>query len=120
MHVTAIDERNLVREGHGSNFVVFVYEGGAAPDTSWSVGSHLLTDTDLPQVLQWLRHNLPVDSCWALGVVMDPSLPTAESDVEVAWLVGADVLNRAPHHWSRAEQRLAEEMLARRHRVTLP
>ncbi|MEJ7689797.1 MAG: hypothetical protein WKF76_04845 [Nocardioidaceae bacterium] len=120
MRVTGIDARKLVREGRGANFVVFIYEGGDAPNASWSVDSYLLTDTDLPHVRHWLRQNLPVDSCWCLGVVLDPALPTAESDVNVRWVVGADVLNMAPRHWSSTERRMVEEMLARRHRVALP
>jgi hypothetical protein len=72
MRATGIDERCLVREGVGGNFLVFIYEGVDNPGWSWSVDSYLLTDTDLPHVLQWLHQNLPVDSCWSLGVVLDP------------------------------------------------
>lgn len=119
MQVAGVDERNLMREDLGSNFLVFIYEGGDAQNMSWSVDSYLLTGTDLPHVVGWLRQNLPTDSCWALGVVRHPAMPTPGSAVDVAWVVGADVLNMAPEHWSPAEHRLAEEMLARRHRVTL-
>lgn len=105
MRATGIDERNLVQEGRGANFVVFIYEGGDAPNTSWSVDSLLLTDTDVPQVLDWLRESLPADSCWSLGVVLDPAVPTAESDLSVRWIVGADVLNMAPRHRSPVEKR---------------
>jgi hypothetical protein len=118
MHVTGFDERHMVQEVTGGNFVVFIYEGGDA-SRSWSVDSLLLTDTDVPQVLNWLRQNLPTDACWSLGVVRDPSDPTAESDLDVAWIVGADVLNSDPRTWDPDERRLAEEMLARRHRVEL-
>ena len=94
MQVTGIDERNLVRDDSGANFVAFIYEGGDAPRGSWSVDSLLLTDTDVPQVLHWLRQNLPTNSCWSLGVVSDPEHPTAETDLQIDWIVGADVLNR--------------------------
>ena len=70
MRVTGIDERNLVRDTPGADFVVFIYTGGdASGSSSWSVDSLLLTGTDIPQVLHWLRQNLPTDSCWSLGVV---------------------------------------------------
>lgn len=119
MQVTGIDERNLVRDDSGANFVAFIYEGGDAPRGSWSVDSLLLTDTDVPQVLHWLRQNLPTNSCWSLGVVSDPEHPTAETDLQIDWIVGADVLNADPERWDPEERRLAEEMLARRHRVDL-
>ena len=119
MRVTGFDERHVVRERHGGDFVVFVYEGSDRPHTSWSVDSLLLTDTDVPQVLDWLRENLPVDSCWSLGVVLDPEHATPESDLQIAWIVGADVLNMDPRDWTSGERRVAEEMLARRHRVEL-
>lgn len=119
MQVTGFDERHMVQERAGANFVVLVYEGGDAFTSSWSVDSLLLTDTTIPHVLKWLRENLPTDACWSLGVVRDPSDPTAGSDLDVAWNVGADVLNRDPRTWDPHERRLAEEMLARRHRVEL-
>ena len=59
----------------------------------------------------------PLDCCWSLGVVEEPERPTVGSDLKISWIVGDDVLNaseRGPD-----EQRLAEEMLARRHRVAL-
>lgn len=119
MLVTGFDERCMVREGTGANFAVFIYEGGDAPDRSWSVDSLLLSNTDLPHVLNWLRESLPTDSCWSLGVVLDPDHPTAESDLNVVWIVGADVLNIDPGRLDPEERRLAEEMLARRHTVEL-
>jgi hypothetical protein len=84
VRVTGIDERKLVEESPRANFVVFIYEGGDAPEASWSVDSLLLTDTDVQHALHWLRQNLPADSCWSLGVVLNPALPTAESDFKVA------------------------------------
>ena len=47
-------------------------------------------------VLHWLRDHLPSDSCWSLGIVLSPRHPTAESDLRVTWIVGADVLNSDP------------------------
>lgn len=120
MRVTGFDERHLVREGPSANFVVFIYEGGHAAERSWSVDSLLLTDTDLPQVLHWLRQNLPTNSCWSLGVVLDPEHPTAESDLKIDWIVGSDVLNADTRRLDPEEQHLAEQMLARRHGVDLP
>jgi hypothetical protein len=101
MQVTGFDERYAIQEGLGANFVVSIFEGGDVPGRSWSVDSLLLTDADVPQVLHWLHENLPTDSCWSLGVVRDPEHPTAESDLKIAWIVGADVLNRLPEMGSR-------------------
>jgi hypothetical protein len=118
MRVTGFDERHLVRETIGANFVVFIYEGRPQYGSSWSVDSRLLTDTDVPEVLGWLKENLPTDSCWSLGIVLNPAQPTPDSDLTVAWVVGADVLNMG--EWEPQHRRLAEEMLARRHRVEMP
>ena len=107
-------------ERNGAHFVVFIYYGGGAPHRSWAVDSLLLTDADLSEVLRWLTENLPTDSCWSLGLVRDPAQPSAESDVDVSWIVGSDVLNMDPSDRSSDQQRIADEMLARRHRVTLP
>lgn len=120
MQVRPIDERCLARERNGASFVVFIYQGGDARDASWAVDSRLLTDADLLEVLHWLTENLPRDCCWSLGLVRDPVEPTGESEVDVSWIVGADVLNTSPAARSADEQRIAEEMLARRHRVALP
>lgn len=117
MKVTEIDERNLDCERTGGNFVVFAYEGGG-DNRSWSVDSYLLTEAHLSQVLSWLTDNLPAGSCWALGVVEDPSDPTPRSDLRVSWVVGADVLNQSG--LSPEEQRVAEAMIARRHHVAFP
>jgi hypothetical protein len=121
VNVQGIDERALGEQGYGSNFVVFIYEGGesALENVSWSVNSLLLTNTDLPQVLTWLREHLPVGCCWSLAVVHAPKRPTPESRVDVAWIIGDDVLNTPPRSRDAEEQRIAEEMVARRHRVTL-
>lgn len=121
MDVQRVDERALGQQGHGADFVVFVYEGGDHPsgNVSWSVDSLLLTDTDVPQVLSWLREHLPVGCCWSLAVVLAPPRPTPASQLDVAWIVGADVLNTSPGDRDADEQRVAEEMLERRHRVTL-
>ena len=121
MNVEGIDERALGEQGCGSSFVVFIYEGGdsALKDFSWSVHSLLLTNTDLPQVLAWLRDHLPVGCCWSLAVVHAPKHPTPASHVDVAWIVGDDVLYTSPEDRNADQQRIAEEMVARRHRVTL-
>jgi hypothetical protein len=121
VEVEGIDERALGEQGYGSNFVVFIYEGGdsASKNFSWSVDSLLLTNTDLPQVLAWLGEHLPVGCCWSLAVVHAPKRPTPESRVDVAWIIGDDVLNTPPENRAPEEQRIAEEMVARRHRVTL-
>lgn len=120
MRATRIDERNVVGEGIGGNFVVFVYEGSDEQPAT-SVDSFLLTEAHLPDVLLWLKETLPLNSCWSLGVVEEPERPTARSDLRISWVVGADVLNISPPgHIEPRERRLAEEMLARRHRVTLP
>jgi hypothetical protein len=119
MQVQGIDERHMIRERDGAAFVVFVYYGGGGPLSSWAVDSRLITDADLPQVLRWLTANLPADCCWSLGFVRDPAQPTAESHVDVRWIVGSDVLNVDPSDRSPDQQRIAEEMLARRHRVSL-
>jgi hypothetical protein len=129
MRVQGFDERHLVQEANGSNFVVFIYIGSTDPDDSWSVYSYLITEADLPEVLRWLIEELATDTfadldmgtitCWSLGVVRQPARPTTESDLEIAWVVGSDVLNASPASRSSHEQRLADEMLARRHHITL-
>jgi hypothetical protein len=120
MRVTGIDERNLRRQDTGVNFVVFIYEGGDDPGTSWSVDSYLLTDADFTEVLDWLGENLPDQACYSVGVAFDPPRPTADSEVDVEWVLGADLLNTDPRHWTSVEQRIAAGMLARRHHVRLP
>lgn len=119
MDAHGIDERNLVGERDGANFLVFIYEGGVNADlgTSWSVDSYLLTHADLPGVFRWLRENLPRDCCWSLGVVEEPRTPTPETEVSISWVVGSDVLNRDPRNLDANERRIAEEMLTRRHHV---
>ena len=119
MEITGVDERNVVAERRGTSLVVFVYEGGDEPFRSWSVDSYLLTEVDLPGALAWLTDHLPVGCCWSLGVVRDPDSPTAESELTIEWLIGADVLNTGSDDRSSEEQRLADEMLARRHGVVL-
>ena len=119
MQVQRIDERHLVTERNGAHFVVFIYTGGGAPHTSWAVDSLLITDADLSEVLRWLTENLPMDSCRSLGLVRDPAQPSTESDVDVAWIVGSDVLNMDPADRSSDQQRIAEQMLARRDQVAL-
>jgi hypothetical protein len=128
MRITGIDERNLGRQDSGVNFVVFIYEGGDDPNESssvesyksWSVDSYLLTDADFMEVLDWLGTNLPRDSCYSVGVVFDPPRPTSDSEVDVTWVLGADLLNTDPRHWTSTERRIAQGMLSRRHRVTIP
>jgi len=120
MQVMGIDERKLSREGTGANFVVFIYEGGDDPNRSWSVDSYLLTDADFTEVLGWLGENLPHEACYSVGVVFDPPRPTADSEVAVMWVVGADLLNSDPRYWTSVERRIAEGMLSRRHRVSIP
>lgn len=119
MQVHGIDERLLSHERRGGHFLVFVYEGSRAPDTSWSVHSRLITDADLPEVLRWLGSNLPPGCCWSLGVVREPADPSPRTEVDVSWIVGADVLNMDRADRSADEQRIAEAMLARGHRVDL-
>jgi hypothetical protein len=119
MKVHGMDERMVAEARLGGNFVVFIYEGGEGePHSSWAVDSYLLTDVDLPGVLTWLGDNLPAGCCWSLGVVEEPEHPTAEQQVRMSWVVGGDVLNYDPSKLDAEEQRLASEMLARRHRVT--
>ena len=118
MRVAGVDERQLGQERTGADFLLFFYDGGG-PGASWSVDSYLVTDADLPSVLQWTREHLPEGCCWALGVVRSPQPATTGSELEVAWLVGADVLNIDPTSRTPEEERLAQEMLSRRHRVEL-
>jgi hypothetical protein len=118
MQVHGFDERHVVCEGIGGNFVVFIYEGGEEHPGA-SVDTYLLTDADLPGVLRWLQEALPINSCWSLGVVGEPASPTPESPLRISWIVGADVLNMAPGDRDPREQGLADEMLARRHGVGL-
>ena len=106
VRVEGIDERHLVQEVDGANFVVFIYVGSGDSDTSWSVYSHLITDADLPEVFGWLTEELTSASdadldagtitCWSLGLVRHPERPTTESEVDIAWVVGSDVLNIPP------------------------
>jgi hypothetical protein len=119
MKVEGIDERALQTERGGAAWLVFVYEGGDREYSSWAVDSFLITDAQLPEVLAWLRDNLPADSCWALAVVHSPERPTTASELDVSWVVGGDLLNTSHEHLSAGEQRLVEEMLARRHFVSL-
>jgi hypothetical protein len=124
MQVQGIDERRLASERNGGHFVVFIYtDGGVSQppgaETSWAVDSLLITDAAMSEVLRWLTENVPRDSCWSLGLVLNPSLPTAETDVDVAWIVGSDVLNMSPADRSPDQQRIAEEMMARRGQVSL-
>lgn len=81
--------------------------------------SLLITDATVSEVLRWLTENLPTDSCWSLGVVCEPARPSTETDVDVAWIVGSDVLNISPSDRSPDQQRIAEGMLARRDQVAL-
>jgi hypothetical protein len=71
MRVAGVDERMLEGE-RDAEFLVFIYEGGDHAGYSWSVVSHLFAEADLPDVLMWLRENLPVNCCWSLGVVQRP------------------------------------------------
>jgi hypothetical protein len=70
--------------------------------------------------MAWLTDNLPQDCCRARGLVPDPAQPTPESDAEVQWIVGSDVLHMDPSDRSSDQQRIAEEMQARRDRVSFP
>jgi hypothetical protein len=110
----------MVRERDGASFVVFIYHGAGGPHSSWGVDSRLITDADLAEVSRWLSENLPPGCCWALGLVRDPSQPTTESDLDVPWIVGSDMLNMGPSDRTHHQQRIAEAMLARRHRVAFP
>lgn len=124
MQIQGIDERRLASERNGGHFVVFIYTDAGAwqtrgAETSWAVDSLLITDAAMPEVLYWLTENLPRDSCWSLGLVRSPAQPSTETDVHVAWIVGSDVLNMSPADRSPDQQRIAEEMMARRGQVTL-
>lgn len=124
MQVLGIDERRLMTERNGAHFVVFIYtDGGTSQtswaETSWAVDSLLITDAAMSEVLRWLTDNLPTDSCWSLGLVREPAQPSTETDMDVSWIVGADVLNISPSNRSPDQQRIAEEMLARRDQVAL-
>lgn len=119
MRVHGVDERHVAHESTGASFVVFMHYPGDAPETSWSVDSWLITDADMFEVLRWLTETLPAESCWSLGLVREPAKPTTQSKLNVSWIVGADILNADPVDWSFDEQRIAEEMLARRHHVPL-
>ena len=52
MQAMAIDERRVRDKWLGSNLVVFIYQGDDTPDSSGSVLSYVLTDTDSSGVLQ--------------------------------------------------------------------
>ncbi len=119
MQVLGIDERRLTRERDGADFVVFIYTGGDAPQTSWAVDSLLITDAAMSEVLRWLMDNLPTGSCWSLGLVCEPAQPSKDTDLDVAWVVGSDVLNISPSDRSPDQQRIAEDMMARRDQVVL-
>ena len=118
--VQGVDERHVVSERDRAHFVLFIYEGGDAPQTSWSVDSRLITDADLTDVLSWLPSQLPQECCWSLGVVRQPDVPTTGSDLDVVWIVGADVLNVDRGHRSPEDQSIAEAMMTRRHHVNFP
>jgi hypothetical protein len=118
--VAGIDERMVASERTGADFLVFVYEGGDVVDeggSSWSVDSYLLSEADLPEVMVWLHDNLPRGCCWSLAVVQHPEPAATDSSLEVAWIVGGDVLNIQRRHRSPDQEKLAQEMLARRHAV---
>ncbi|KQV64996.1 hypothetical protein ASC64_14940 [Nocardioides sp. Root122] len=123
MQIQGIDERRLASERMGGHFVVFVYTDGGASQTpgaeTWAVDSLLITDAAMPEVLHWLTENLPTDCCWSLGLVLSPATPSTETDVDVAWIVGSDVLNMSPADRSPEQQRIAEEMMTRRGQVSL-
>jgi hypothetical protein len=122
MHVQGIDERRLESERDGGHFVVFIYTADGTPQTSrsvtsWAVDSLLITHAALTEVLRWLAENVPADSCWSLGVVREPARPSPQTAMDVSWIVGSDVLNISPSDRSSDQERIAEEMLARRHQV---
>lgn len=129
MRVAGVDERMLEGE-RDAEFLVFIYEGGDHAGYSWSVDSYLFAEADLPDVLMWMRENLPVNCCWSLGVVQRPRPVAADfatwpyrvevlriPTFDVAWIVGGDVLNFDPATRSPEEERLAQTMLARRDSV---
>jgi hypothetical protein len=45
------------------------------------------------------------------GVVRDPEHPTAESGIEIDWMVGTDISNTDPQRWDSRERRLGERSL---------
>lgn len=118
MNVEQIDERQLRRERAGGDFLLFIHEGG--PPSSWPVDSYLFRDADLPGVLTWLSSRIPHAACWCLGLVTGADAAEPDSHLEVAWIVGADLLNRDPANLTAQEQRVVGEMLRRRHDVRLP
>lgn len=120
MIVDGVDERHLLSERDSGSFLLFIYEGSDTPHSSWSGDNRLILSAQLDEVLEWLPTELPEDCCWSLGVITHPDDPSTESDLHVAWIVGADVLNFDPRGRSREEKRIADAMLARRHRVSLP
>ena len=120
MIVDGVDERHLVSERDIGSFLLFIYEGSDKPHSSSSVDSRLILGAQLDEVLEWLPTELPENCCWSLGVITHPDDPSSESDLHVAWIVGADLLNFDPRGRSREQQRIVDAMLARRHRVSLP
>jgi len=114
-----VDERCLVSERDGADYLLFIYQGGDEQHRSWSVDSRLVLDAQLDEVLAWLPSVLPNDSCWALGVVREPEHATTESHLRVSWIVGADLLNTSAGDRTAREQQIVDGMLARRHRVAL-
>lgn len=118
MNIQGVDERHVASERESAAFLLFIYEGGDKPHYSWSVDSQLILDAQLEEVLGWLPSVLPENCCWALAVVTDPRTPSTESDLRVAWIVGADLLNTKPEDRSPREDYIVEAMLTRRHRVT--
>ena len=117
---SGVDERHLVSDRDSGAFLLFIYEGGDESHHSWSVDSRLIIDAQLGEVLDWLPSVLPHNCCWALGVVNEPEHPTTESDLRVAWIVGADLLNMDAEDRSFHENGIVEAMLERRHRVQFP
>ncbi len=83
-------------ERDSAAFLLFIYEGGDEPQYSWSVDSRLIRDAQLEEVLRWLPSQLPTNCCWALGVVTAPDEPSIATDLHVAWVIGADLLNMSP------------------------
>ena len=70
-------------------------------------------------MLDWLGGQLSPTAAYSVGVVVSPDSPTTDSELDVRWVLGADVLNRDPDDRTHTERRRAGAMLARRGRVRI-
>ena len=72
MQVQGINERHMVRERDGAPFVVFIYYGSGAPQTSWAVDSRLVTDADLLGYWAVSGRNFPETAAGLLASCVSP------------------------------------------------